>query len=558
MTLAETFTVDQLAEATKGNDTDRVRQILDAQPELVRTDMAYENEHQVLHYAVYARLPEMVRLLMQRGADARKGVWPHRAATAPLVIARDRGYDEIVTVIEEEENLRKAQPQPDPKYPAQEQLMKAFDRNDEDAILRVLEADAPPIEAYPWQLHAAACKGFERLAAWLLDHGYNVNSRRGDRTPLEMAAGCAPFFSLDKTQKMMGWLREHGAELTPRAAVALGEVEWLRARYAEGKLANPPAMQRDCAYGGLLEIAALNDRLDMVELLLDLGFDPDERAPIEGADRDGWGGPLDECAHWGRLAIAETLLKRGADPNPKPHISKTPISWAYENRDTAMIELLERYGAIAHPVSVGIGGDVEKAKKLIADDAAGKLPSGFIGPQETLGELLLWSGAAGGHPEIVRLALPIFNLPRDDPRWWWMLWHPLFRSLECFKLVLQHCNADASLYFGRTILHDIVGMYGRDSTSEGRDRTGDAIGFASAVLDAGARLDIRDDLLKSTPLGWACRWGLPNLVKLFLDRGADPVEPDAEPWASPVGWATKGNHAAVLALLISKSGSAPI
>jgi hypothetical protein len=78
MTPAETFTVDQLADAVKAGDTSCVGRILDTQPDLVRTDMAYENEHQALHYAVYARLPEMVRLLMQRGADARKGVWPHR------------------------------------------------------------------------------------------------------------------------------------------------------------------------------------------------------------------------------------------------------------------------------------------------------------------------------------------------------------------------------------------------------------------------------------------------------------------------------------------------
>ena len=47
----ETFTVDQLAEAVKTNDCDRVRQILGAQPDLVRTDMAYENGHKILHYA---------------------------------------------------------------------------------------------------------------------------------------------------------------------------------------------------------------------------------------------------------------------------------------------------------------------------------------------------------------------------------------------------------------------------------------------------------------------------------------------------------------------------
>src|SRR5215472_103585 len=130
MTSAETFTVDQLAEATRANDADRVRQILGAQPDLVRTDMAYENEHQVLHYAVYARLPEMVRLLMQRGADARKGVWPLRTATTAMVITQDRGYDEIVAIIEAEETLRKVHPQPDPNSAVRDQLMKAFDRND--------------------------------------------------------------------------------------------------------------------------------------------------------------------------------------------------------------------------------------------------------------------------------------------------------------------------------------------------------------------------------------------------------------------------------------------
>src|SRR5262249_5793644 len=75
------------------------------------------------------------------------------------------------------------------------------------------------------------------------------------------------------------------------------------------------------------------------------------------------------------------------------------------------------------------------------------------------------------------------------------------------------------------------------------------VGFATALLDAGARLDIRDNLLNSTPLGWACRWGRVELVKLLLERGADPVEADAEPWATPRAWAEKMGHDTVLALL---------
>ena len=69
------------------------------------------------------------------------------------------------------------------------------------------------------------------------------------------------------------------------------------------------------------------------------------------------------------------------------------------------------------------------------------------------------------------------------------------------------------------------------------------------ILDARARLDVRDDLLKSTPLGWACRWGNVEIVKLFLARGADPVEADAEPWARPRAWAERMQRTEIVELL---------
>ena len=69
------------------------------------------------------------------------------------------------------------------------------------------------------------------------------------------------------------------------------------------------------------------------------------------------------------------------------------------------------------------------------------------------------------------------------------------------------------------------------------------------ALDAGTRIDLRDDLLKSTPLGWACRWGREELVRLFLQRDADAVEKDAESWATPLVWAEKKGHEAIAAML---------
>jgi ankyrin repeat protein len=71
------------------------------------------------------------------------------------------------------------------------------------------------------------------------------------------------------------------------------------------------------------------------------------------------------------------------------------------------------------------------------------------------------------------------------------------------------------------------------------------------LLDRGARLDLRDELLKSTPLGWACRWGRTELARLLIARGAPVDEPGAEPWATPLAWARKMNHHALVAMLVN-------
>jgi len=42
------------------------------------------------------------------------------------------------------------------------------------------------------------------------------------------------------------------------------------------------------------------------------------------------------------------------------------------------------------------------------------------------------------------------------------------------------------------------------------------------------------------------------VVRLLLERGADPVEADAEPWATPEAWARKRGHTLVLRLLGEK------
>ena len=82
-------TAKHLAGAVRAADIQKVQAMLRARPELVNMDMG-EDEHRAIHFAVMNRSPEIVRLLMQHGADARKGIYPHRDATSALTLATDR------------------------------------------------------------------------------------------------------------------------------------------------------------------------------------------------------------------------------------------------------------------------------------------------------------------------------------------------------------------------------------------------------------------------------------------------------------------------------------
>jgi ankyrin repeat protein len=551
-------TVGRLIEAVRANDAGRARAILKARPELANTDAAENDERRALHHAVLGRLPDMVRLLMEHGADARKGVYPHREATSALTLAAERGYDEIVALIREEEQRRR-EAAGGSAATAADELCEVIARGDGEAALALLEADSSLVHARHrdgWTpLHAAAALLSERLVNWLLGHGADANARRRDgQTPLDRAAqarGRAPAGLAERFAAVAASLRQHGGELTARSAVALGEVDWLRARHAEGTLANPvePA-------GGLLTVAANHDRPDLLGLLLDFGFDPDERVRVGDLEEVvfSWGMPLWYCAGAGRHALAEVLLTRGADPNGLVYASGTPVSQAYARADGKMIALLERHGGVAGATTAGLHRRAELARKMLAGEAGYSLAEDTSAGR-TAAEQLLWGAACGGAPDIVKMALEHVDWPREDPRWYGILEQPLRLwsygvnppgdrgvYLACFRLVLGRCDANVRGRLGRTMLHEVAG-FRRYATAD------EQVAFAAALLDAGARTDVRDELLQSTPLGWACRWGRVELVKLLLERGADPVEADADPAFTPRAWAAKMGHAAVVAAL---------
>ena len=64
---------------------------------------------------------------------------------------------------------------------------------------------------------------------------------------------------------------------------------------------------------------------------------------------------------------------------------------------------------------------------------------------------------------------------------------------------------------------------------------------ARLLLDHGADIDPVDEEYRSTPLGFASRWGQREMVAFLLERGADANESGAQ-WATPLAWARKKGH----------------
>ena len=546
--------------AVNAGDTATVRRLAKARAELVRIT-AEGFTGLPLHIAVLNRDAEMARVLMQLGADARQGIWPHRDATTAYTIACERGYEDLVAVIEEGEQARRRSASPpgatiDSKT---DQINRAILRNRCDEAIRVLESDlslvgacnvGQPINGIDCRrlpegttpLHVAARKHNPEMVAWLLDRGAPIDAQDASgQTPLDVAAKVAGWSAhgrdfaflensdLDPSRffETVRLLRERGAELTSRAAVATGDAEAVRRMHRDGRL----------KIEELLSIAVKVNRIDMVSLLLDLGIDPNE--PVEEEDGDiVAGAPLWFASMCGRYDIAELLISRGADVNAVFNGNADALYCAERTGDEQMQALLLKHGARTTVERVAGQKDRGTAQAILE----GRIPGTSLNVQQPtltdLAEQMLWA-AGSRDPEIVRMCLPYMTRKPDDPWWNYVLMHATLP--ESVKLVLDHgVDPDVTGVGGHTTLHHLA------TTTVGDEHR---MARATLLLDAGASLSKRDQLLQSTPLGWACRWGRIELARLYLQRGADPVEADAEAWATPLAWATKGGHSEICRLL---------
>jgi ankyrin repeat protein len=525
----------QLHEAVERGDIAAARDLLTRRPDIV--DLG-RGELRALHTAVLKRDLQMTNLLLEFGADVYSGIWPNRDATSPWILARDRGYDEISKAMNAAERQRGLRG-PDGPNEATRKLNEAYRSGSEEAMVAVYDQHPELGEMCPTNgltmLHQMAGHGSLLLMQWLIDHGADIDrkSKQG-WTALEFAASGRGseewLFDNEKFQRVAQLLLENGAHLGPLSAATLGRWDYLER-----------CSKEDLEGKGLLEGAVRGNRFDVLRRLLDLGLNPDEPTQVGHIAEQSWsaGGPLFQAVIFNRFEMAKLLLERGANPNAGVWAAGSAAFRAYDARDPEMIALIEKYGGWIDAGSAGYARQTEIARKMLAGEIDPHIePNDFSG--HTAAEQLLWGGASALSVDIVRMALEHVDWAPDDPRWFGMLWRPVpghedydarqqAECCECFKLILARCQ---------TMLHEVIA----------RDH-GVGVQLATLLLDAGATLDVRDKLLNSTPLGWACRWGRVEIVKLLLARGADPVEADAEAWATPRAWAEKMGRGEIVELL---------
>jgi hypothetical protein len=73
-------------------------------------------------------------------------------------------------------------------------------------------------------------------------------------------------------------------------------------------------------------------------------------------------------------------------------------------------------------------------------------------------------------------------------------------------------NPDLPNWQRQTFLHDLC-------RGGKRGQTGKQLALAGILLDAGASISAREDEYCSTPLGWAARTNMPDMVEFLLSRG---------------------------------------
>jgi ankyrin repeat protein len=510
-----------------------------------------------LRDAVHDGDVEAVRAALDRGTAA-DGTDFH--GDTLVDIAKDRGFDEVASLLEQAraQSRRVVPSETRTDHP----IHDAAERGDVIRVRELLDADPSLVEradrAGGTPLHRASVGGSRAVIELLLDRGADIHAIHG--AGLGSRAGYAPENVQPIDLAIWGGPR---TVMASRLRQVAGRIRWLwrRWRGAPMRCGNVDAarllISRGAAYD-LPTAAALGDRDrvtaildadprrisearpngrraltaavefghdDIVQLLLGRGFDP----CWSEMEDEPKGAALHAAARMGNRPIVELLLVHGANPSAYVDAAGNAV---FAAKTPELRKLLIDHGGQIDPFDlVWLDDDDEVMKRVTADPASANNGCGGVFTAVV---------TRGKRELLTRLLDAGFRVPTvvDGCHSY------LFERPDMLRTLLESgMSPDLPTSTGVRPLHELCRRDVRGRTMDHRTE------IAAILLDAGAMISPRDDEHESTPLAWAARNDLPDMVEFLLARGAPTNLEDDKPWATPLAWATRRGHTQIAEML---------
>ena len=512
-----------LFQACREGDIEAVRTLLDADPALVHAQYWYTHP---VHLAAYGNQPELVRLLMERGAEPGRtrfaGGWLKLREHCEAM-----GFDAVAEVVREAAAHRFGY------STAFRTLRDAIVSRDLANVQSVLRDEPDLAKASDLEgnnaVHWAVMTRQPDVLREVVGAGADPNHTRGDgQTPAHVLLVGDYHYRVGRelsriphadVPTMLQALTDAGAVSDLSVACAIGDLDEVRAM-----LESDPGLARrlDSGRRNPIMFAARAGRHHVARLLLEYGCDP--ARPEERAPR---GMALWEACARGDVEMVRLLLDGGADPRSAPDSSDSCLGIARVRGGAnaePIITMLEEAGAGTPPWHMT---DQELAKAL---EEGGEVTKEPWFAEEVL---------ARNDPELARQLLAAdpdvaarldgSRLRMGDP-------DMTVSESEVLRLLLEHgFDVNRPGWLGQTPLHHYAGR--------------GELGNVMLLIERGADVDAVDDQHLGTPMAWAAAGGHVDVVRLLLEHGANPRLPEWPEAARPLERARRRGHGAVVELL---------
>lgn len=512
-----------LFEAARNGEVDRVRALVNSDPNLVHAQYWYT---QPIHLAAYGNHPEAVQALFDAGTQPGRtryaGGWLELARSAESL-----GFTDVHRVVLEEARRRHGH------TPHFQDLRDAIVARDATRVSGLLGTHAGLARAADLEgnnaVHWAVMTRQPEIMVQLVQAGADPNAERGDgQSPGHLLFNGDYEFRVwrelrgiphaDQSDTLAGLLAA-GAAFDLSMACAIGDVK----RVVELLEADPgSARALDSGRRNPLTYAARGGHGEIVELLLSHGADPS--APEEIAEK---GAALWEACSAGRVDLVRLLLDHGADPASAPDSSDSCIGIARARagaQANAIVALLEEAGA-STPIWHRSNDELAAA---LRDEVEVVSEPWFAEEVLARNDLELARLLLAKDPDAVeRLNGGTLRLGSPDVA---------ITESEVLRLLLdQGFDPNRAGWLGQTALHHYAG----------RGEVANVV----LVIERGADVDAIDDKMRGTPLAWAAAKGHEATVRVLLRHGADPGLPSDIVNAQPLQRARAAGHTRVADIL---------